>query len=174
MNLRQSSIVMFQLVIPSIISHMQNRCKQREIMWSYLYLKYPMIIPKMIIHEQLDIHIWKLLSKKKKTLEQLLFIKKNTCQQVWVELHKFIYIRSSTLIFWTVVHSILINLSLGNTGEQGDECGGLTEFESGSSVNYSFSNFSFKVFLIVLCLTSPQLICKIYFYVSISTINKWE
>ncbi|XP_029119205.1 probable serine/threonine protein kinase IREH1 isoform X1 [Elaeis guineensis] len=27
---------------------------------------------------------------------------------------------------------------------QGDECGGLTEFESGSSVNYSFSNFSFK------------------------------
>ncbi|XP_059640675.1 probable serine/threonine protein kinase IREH1 isoform X2 [Cornus florida] len=28
--------------------------------------------------------------------------------------------------------------------EVGDECGGLTEFESGSSVNYSFSNFSFK------------------------------
>lgn len=30
--------------------------------------------------------------------------------------------------------------------KQGDECGGLAEFESGSSVNYSFSNFSFKVF----------------------------
>ncbi|KDO62794.1 hypothetical protein CISIN_1g0017831mg, partial [Citrus sinensis] len=29
--------------------------------------------------------------------------------------------------------------------EVGDECGGLAEFESGSSVNYSFSNFSFKV-----------------------------
>lgn len=29
--------------------------------------------------------------------------------------------------------------------EQGDECGGLTDFEPGSSVNYSFSNFSFKV-----------------------------
>ncbi|XP_040998804.1 probable serine/threonine protein kinase IREH1 isoform X1 [Juglans microcarpa x Juglans regia] len=28
--------------------------------------------------------------------------------------------------------------------EVGDECVGLTEFESGSSVNYSFSNFSFK------------------------------
>ncbi|KAI7986522.1 putative serine/threonine protein kinase IREH1 [Camellia lanceoleosa] len=28
--------------------------------------------------------------------------------------------------------------------EAGDECGGLAEFESGSSVNYSFSNFSFK------------------------------
>ncbi|KAJ4960788.1 hypothetical protein NE237_020698 [Protea cynaroides] len=28
--------------------------------------------------------------------------------------------------------------------EQGDECGGLADFESGSSVNYSFSNFSFK------------------------------
>ncbi|XAR49494.1 Non-specific serine/threonine protein kinase [Bertholletia excelsa] len=28
--------------------------------------------------------------------------------------------------------------------ELGDECGGLAEFESGSSVNYSFSNFSFK------------------------------
>ena len=30
--------------------------------------------------------------------------------------------------------------------KQGDECGGLAEFESSSSVNYSFSNFSFKVF----------------------------
>ncbi|XP_010271318.1 PREDICTED: probable serine/threonine protein kinase IREH1 isoform X2 [Nelumbo nucifera] len=28
--------------------------------------------------------------------------------------------------------------------EQGDECGGLAEFESSSSVKYSFSNFSFK------------------------------
>ncbi|KAG6675933.1 hypothetical protein I3842_15G129800 [Carya illinoinensis] len=28
--------------------------------------------------------------------------------------------------------------------EVGDECGGLAEFESASSVNYSFSNFSFK------------------------------
>ncbi|KAL2999399.1 hypothetical protein AAZX31_09G157200 [Glycine max] len=28
--------------------------------------------------------------------------------------------------------------------EVGDECGGLTEFDSGTSVNYSFSNFSFK------------------------------
>ncbi|KAI5562083.1 hypothetical protein POPTR_015G035600v4 [Populus trichocarpa] len=28
--------------------------------------------------------------------------------------------------------------------EVGDECGGLAEFESGSCVNYSFSNFSFK------------------------------
>ncbi|XP_039066187.1 probable serine/threonine protein kinase IREH1 [Hibiscus syriacus] len=28
--------------------------------------------------------------------------------------------------------------------EMGDEFGGLAEFESGSSVNYSFSNFSFK------------------------------
>ncbi|XP_065850238.1 probable serine/threonine protein kinase IREH1 isoform X2 [Euphorbia lathyris] len=28
--------------------------------------------------------------------------------------------------------------------EVGDECAGLAEFESGSSVNYSFSNFSFK------------------------------
>ncbi|XP_043695761.1 probable serine/threonine protein kinase IREH1 isoform X2 [Telopea speciosissima] len=28
--------------------------------------------------------------------------------------------------------------------ELGDECGGLAEFECGSSVNYSFSNFSFK------------------------------
>ncbi|XP_027122797.1 probable serine/threonine protein kinase IREH1 isoform X1 [Coffea arabica] len=28
--------------------------------------------------------------------------------------------------------------------ELGDECGGLTEFESNSSINYSFSNFSFK------------------------------
>uniref|UniRef100_A0A5B7AF07 non-specific serine/threonine protein kinase n=1 Tax=Davidia involucrata TaxID=16924 RepID=A0A5B7AF07_DAVIN len=28
--------------------------------------------------------------------------------------------------------------------ELGDECGGLAEFESGSSINYSFSNFSFK------------------------------
>ncbi|WCJ42113.1 Protein kinase superfamily protein [Euphorbia peplus] len=28
--------------------------------------------------------------------------------------------------------------------EVGDECAGLTEFESGSNVNYSFSNFSFK------------------------------
>lgn len=28
--------------------------------------------------------------------------------------------------------------------ELGDECGGLAEFDSGSSVNYSFSNFSFK------------------------------
>ncbi|XP_044477087.1 probable serine/threonine protein kinase IREH1 isoform X2 [Mangifera indica] len=28
--------------------------------------------------------------------------------------------------------------------EAGDECGGLAEFESSSSVNYSFSNFSFK------------------------------
>ncbi|KAF7822203.1 putative serine/threonine protein kinase IREH1 isoform X1 [Senna tora] len=28
--------------------------------------------------------------------------------------------------------------------KQGDECRGLAEFESGSSVNYSFSNFSFK------------------------------
>ncbi|KAM1638237.1 hypothetical protein FF1_015956 [Malus domestica] len=28
--------------------------------------------------------------------------------------------------------------------EVGDECGGLTEFESGSNINYSFSNFSFK------------------------------
>ncbi|GLT74176.1 hypothetical protein SLA2020_459890 [Shorea laevis] len=28
--------------------------------------------------------------------------------------------------------------------EVGDECGGLAEFDSGSSVNYSFSNFSFK------------------------------
>lgn len=29
--------------------------------------------------------------------------------------------------------------------EQVDECGGLAEFDSGSSINYSFSNFSFKV-----------------------------
>lgn len=28
--------------------------------------------------------------------------------------------------------------------EVGDECGGLAEFDSSSSVNYSFSNFSFK------------------------------
>ncbi|XP_021747282.1 probable serine/threonine protein kinase IREH1 [Chenopodium quinoa] len=28
--------------------------------------------------------------------------------------------------------------------ELGDECSGLTEFESGSAINYSFSNFSFK------------------------------
>ncbi|KAL9324420.1 hypothetical protein ACSQ67_009277 [Phaseolus vulgaris] len=28
--------------------------------------------------------------------------------------------------------------------EVGDECGGLAEFDSGASVNYSFSNFSFK------------------------------
>ncbi|QCD92321.1 microtubule-associated serine/threonine kinase [Vigna unguiculata] len=28
--------------------------------------------------------------------------------------------------------------------EVGDECGGLAEFDSGTSVNYSFSNFSFK------------------------------
>jgi hypothetical protein len=35
---------------------------------------------------------------------------------------------------------------LGHIDEQGDECGGLAEFESGSCVNYSFSNFSFKVF----------------------------
>ncbi|KAK9278822.1 hypothetical protein L1049_028401 [Liquidambar formosana] len=33
---------------------------------------------------------------------------------------------------------------LRGTDKQGDECGGLAEFESGSSVNYSFSNFSFK------------------------------
>lgn len=33
----------------------------------------------------------------------------------------------------------------GGQDEMGDdECGGLAEFESGSSVNYSFSNFSFK------------------------------
>lgn len=31
--------------------------------------------------------------------------------------------------------------------DQGDECRGLAEFDSGSSVNYSFSNFSFKVSL---------------------------
>ncbi|RWW31017.1 hypothetical protein GW17_00004385, partial [Ensete ventricosum] len=29
--------------------------------------------------------------------------------------------------------------------ELGDECGGLAEFDSSTSVNYSFSNFSFKV-----------------------------
>ncbi|XP_022766386.1 probable serine/threonine protein kinase IREH1 isoform X2 [Durio zibethinus] len=33
---------------------------------------------------------------------------------------------------------------LSNRQDEGDECGGLAEFESGSSVNYSFSNFSFK------------------------------
>ncbi|XP_052874812.1 probable serine/threonine protein kinase IREH1 isoform X2 [Gossypium arboreum] len=33
---------------------------------------------------------------------------------------------------------------LSNHQDEGDECGGLTEFESISSVNYSFSNFSFK------------------------------
>lgn len=31
--------------------------------------------------------------------------------------------------------------------KEGDECGGLAEFDSSSSVNYSFSNFSFKVIL---------------------------
>lgn len=31
--------------------------------------------------------------------------------------------------------------------QEGDECGGLAEFDSSSSVNYSFSNFSFKVIL---------------------------
>ncbi|XP_038893957.1 probable serine/threonine protein kinase IREH1 isoform X2 [Benincasa hispida] len=35
--------------------------------------------------------------------------------------------------------------SLSNRQDEvGDECGGLTDFEPGSSVNYSFSNFSFK------------------------------
>ncbi|XP_031091247.1 probable serine/threonine protein kinase IREH1 [Ipomoea triloba] len=33
---------------------------------------------------------------------------------------------------------------LSRHDELGDECGGLAEFESGSPVNYSFSNFSFK------------------------------
>lgn len=40
---------------------------------------------------------------------------------------------------------IFFEVDLHNKTEQGDECGGLAEFESGSSVNYSFSNFSFKV-----------------------------
>ncbi|XP_074577686.1 putative serine/threonine protein kinase IREH1 [Curcuma longa] len=31
-----------------------------------------------------------------------------------------------------------------NHDELGDECGGIAEFDSNSSVNYSFSNFSFK------------------------------
>lgn len=38
--------------------------------------------------------------------------------------------------------------------EQVDECGGLAEFESGSSVNYSFSNFSFKVVFCFITLDS--------------------
>ncbi|KAA8542850.1 hypothetical protein F0562_024002 [Nyssa sinensis] len=43
--------------------------------------------------------------------------------------------------------------------ELGDECGGLAEFESGSSVNYSFSNFSFKVCLYLIgCID----ICIVY------------
>ncbi|XP_027357149.1 probable serine/threonine protein kinase IREH1 isoform X2 [Abrus precatorius] len=33
---------------------------------------------------------------------------------------------------------------LSNRQDEGDECGGLAEFDSSSSVNYSFSNFSFK------------------------------
>ncbi|XP_061362632.1 LOW QUALITY PROTEIN: probable serine/threonine protein kinase IREH1 [Gastrolobium bilobum] len=33
---------------------------------------------------------------------------------------------------------------LSNRQDEGDECGGLAEFDSGLSVNYSFSNFSFK------------------------------
>lgn len=37
------------------------------------------------------------------------------------------------------------NSTLSNRQDEvGDECGGLTDFEPGSSVNYSFSNFSFK------------------------------
>lgn len=45
------------------------------------------------------------------------------------------------------------NLLFEHDDKQGDECGGLAEFESGSSVNYSFSNFSFKVF------SSPLIHC---------------
>ena len=53
--------------------------------------------------------------------------------------------------------------------KQGDECGGLAEFESSSSVNYSFSNFSFKVFFylvrnasgIFVCLDVSALVCSL-------------
>lgn len=38
-----------------------------------------------------------------------------------------------------------VDLFFFNHDKQVDECGGLAEFDSGSSVNYSFSNFSFKV-----------------------------
>lgn len=38
-----------------------------------------------------------------------------------------------------------LTMFMANDGKQGDECGGLAEFESDPSFNYSFSNFSFKV-----------------------------
>ncbi|KAJ6888253.1 serine/threonine protein kinase IREH1 isoform X1 [Populus alba x Populus x berolinensis] len=57
------------------------------------------------------------------------------CPKVFLNLRKFlcppcIFCRSDSL--------------LGHNDKQGDECQGLAEFESGSCVNYSFSNFSFK------------------------------
>lgn len=42
------------------------------------------------------------------------------------------------MCFWVIPFA-------ANNSEQGDECAGLAEFDSGASVNYSFSNFSFKV-----------------------------
>jgi len=58
------------------------------------------------------------------------------CPKVFLNLGKFlcppcIFCKSDSL--------------LGHNDKQGDECQGLAEFESGSGVNYSFSNFSFKV-----------------------------
>ena len=50
--------------------------------------------------------------------------------------------------------------SLPQIDEQGDECGGLAEFESGSSVNYSFSNFSFKVFSSLVTFAQPLHVCR--------------
>ena len=54
----------------------------------------------------------------------------------------------------------LLTLISENTSTQGDECGGLAEFDSGSSINYSFSNFSFKVFPF----EYPKLTCIVFFF----------
>lgn len=44
------------------------------------------------------------------------------------------------MFFGCIISSIWINV-----GTQVEECEGLAEFESGVPVDYSFSNFSFKV-----------------------------
>lgn len=53
-----------------------------------------------------------------------------------------------SLIYYWLLYFVKLTCLWG--WRQGDECGGLAEFDSGSSVNYSFSNFSFKVCLYVI------------------------
>lgn len=53
------------------------------------------------------------------------------------------------LAYVVYIHVIWLVLCDVNDDKQGDECGGPTEFGPGSASKYSFSNFSFKVCLLI-------------------------